>query len=269
MLYQKLLVGERPYCVRVGGHDVFCEHRHPDLELSYCMEGEYSLRIGDETYLMQKGDFAVVGSMVVHAYDGKWAENVGLNIEVGPTFLGEFFEAFAKIGLREPILRPTVGGELHALLEETAQLSRTGEAFSELQIKGNLYKICSHILKNFPMDERSARDLRGVAGIERALAMIRTRYAEPLKLGAVAAENGYRESNFCKMFKSITGETFHASLNRRRVEVACIHLADSNDTVESIAQQVGFGDSKSFCRVFKSLVGVTPNTYRRQKTANE
>ena len=264
MLYQKLLVGERPYCVRVGGHDVFCEHRHPDLELSYCMEGEYTLRIGNETYLMQKGDFAVVGSMVVHAYDGRGAENVALNLEVGPTFLGEFFEAFSKIGFREPVLHTTSGEELYALLEETARLSDSDEPFSELQIKGNLYKICSHILKNFPSDERSSRDLRGVAGIEQALAIIRTRYAEPLKLGAVAAENGYRESNFCKMFKSITGETFHASLNRRRVEVACVLLADSNDTVESIAQQVGFGDSKSFCRVFKTLVGVTPNTYRRQ-----
>lgn len=264
LLYQKLLVGERPYCVRVGTHGAFCEHRHPDLELSYCMEGEYTLRIGDETYRMKKGDFAVVGSMVVHAYDANREENLGLNIEVGPAFLGEFFEAFARIGSRAPILRPIPGDALHALLEETAALSSGEEAFSELQIKGNLYKICSHILKNFPSDERSSRDLRGVASIERALATIRTRYAEPLRLCDVAAENGYRESNFCKVFKGITGETFHASLNRRRVEVACMLLSDSNDAVESIAQQVGFPDAKSFCRVFKGATGLTPNTYRKQ-----
>ena len=117
LLYQKLLVGERPYCVRVGAHGVFCEHRHPDLELSYCMEGEYTLRIGDETYRMQKGDFAVVGSMVVHAYDANREENLGLNIEVGPAFLGEFFEAFARIGSRAPILRPIPGDALHAFLK--------------------------------------------------------------------------------------------------------------------------------------------------------
>ncbi|MBQ8310495.1 MAG: helix-turn-helix transcriptional regulator [Clostridia bacterium] len=263
MLYQKLLGGERPYRVQVGAHSAFCEHRHPDLELSYCMEGQYKLRIGDAVYLMKQGDFAVIGSMAVHAYDAKGVGNLALNLEVGPAFLGEFFEAFARIGLRDPILRPEDGGELHALLEETARLGCGEEPFSELTVKGNLYKICSHILKNFPPDGKSARDLRGVASIERALGMIRTRYAEPLKLETVAAENGYRESNFCKVFKSITGETFHAALNRRRVEVACMLLADSNDAVESIAQQVGFCDAKSFCRVFKSTMGVTPNTYRK------
>ncbi len=268
MLYQKQLGGERPYFVQVVSHASFCEHRHPDLELSYCMEGSYEIRIGDTSYTLQKGDLAVVGSMVAHAYDAHGAHNVALNLMVGPAFLGDFFDSFARLGVKDPVLSlrrdSTTTQPLVELLEEIAGLFHSEELFAELQIKGDLYKICSHILKNFPTDEQTAKDLRGVLSIDRALAIIRTRYAEPLKIGDVAAANGYRESNFCRVFKSVTGETFHASLNRRRIEMACMRLASGNDAVEVVAQEVGFADSKSFCRVFKKLTGTTPNTYRKK-----
>ena len=267
MLYQKQLGGEHPYFVQTLSRITFCEHRHPDAELCFCMEGSCRMRIGGASYTLHKGDLAVVGSMVAHAYDTYDGDSFFLNLMVGPAFFGEFFDLFARSGTKPPILSlhkdDPSDAPLVALLEETARLHCDGEIFSELQIKGNLYKICAHILKNFPSDEQSARELRGVLSIERALAVIRTRYAEPLKLGDVAAENGYRESNFCKVFKTVTGETFHAALNRHRVEVACMHLSDSDDALEEIALEVGFADAKSFCRVFKALTGVTPNTYRK------
>lgn len=266
MLYQKLLGGERPYHALLGAHNTFGAHRHSELELSYCMEGSYRVCIDGTPYLLQKGDFLVIGSMSTHSYDNEGVKNMALNIEVGPAFLSGFFDAFARLRIENPLL--AVGSdarhrELHALLEETAELCREEAPTAELLIKGNLYKICGYILKNFPMEDAVSRNLHGVLSIERALEMIRTRYAEPLRIESVARENGYRESNFCKVFKSVTGETFHSALNHRRVEVACMLLRDSNDAVESIAQQVGFGDAKAFCRVFKSITGVTPNTYRK------
>ncbi len=266
MLYQKLLGGERPYHALLGGHNVFGDHRHSELELSYCTEGSYRVCIGGTSYLLQQGDFLVIGSMCVHSYDSGGMKNMALTIEVGPAFLNGFFDAFARLRIENPLLSPGSDArhhELHALLEETVALCREDAPTAELLIKGNLYKICAYILKNFPPEDAVSRNLHGILSIERALEMIRTRYAEPLRIEAVARENGYRESNFCKVFKSVTGETFHSALNHRRVEVACMLLRDSNDAVESIAQQVGFGDAKAFCRVFKSITGVTPNTYRK------
>lgn len=269
MLYQKLLGGEKPYTARVDRHGSFAPHRHPELEISYCLEGEYFLRIGDVTHRMKPGTLAVVGAMEVHAYDVAETGNLALNIMVGPAFLGGFFDSFSELSPRAPILpsgeADAGSAALRALLEETACLCREGDVFSELQIKGNLYKICAHILKNFPTLREPGTDLRDVACIERALEMIRTRYAEPLRICAVARENGYRESNFCKVFKRVTGETFHAMLNRRRIEVACIYLGETGESIERIAQEVGFADAKIFCRVFRSERGMSPNAWRKER----
>lgn len=35
--------------------------------------------------------------------------------------------------------------------------------------------------------------------------------------------------------------------------------------VADIAAEVGFSESKAFCRVFKAIYGVTPGQYRRVK----
>jgi YesN/AraC family two-component response regulator len=80
----------------------------------------------------------------------------------------------------------------------------------------------------------------------------------------VAERNGYSKSNFCRVFKRITGNTFHDILNQRRVEVAGFLLVQTNLDLEEIAQQVGFLDAKCFCRVFKKYTGKTPGTYRKQ-----
>jgi AraC-like DNA-binding protein len=47
-----------------------------------------------------------------------------------------------------------------------------------------------------------------------------------------------------------------------RVEYAQVLLLDSRKTIADIAQQVGFGDSASFSRAFKRIIGKTPREYR-------
>ena len=151
---------------------------------------------------------------------------------------------------------------LRMLLAETAELRRTGDASQELLLIGSVYKICGYILREFADASESDGDLRAVANIDKALALIRDRFAEPITVDMAAAITGYGKSNFCRIFKHIVGETFHSALNRRRVENACCYLGETAMPVSDIAGLVGFADAKSFCRVFKSITGTSPGQYR-------
>ncbi|MBQ7335543.1 MAG: AraC family transcriptional regulator [Clostridia bacterium] len=270
MLYQKMLGRDKSYVAFVCGIGNFAVHRHPEIELSYCLEGSYELYIEHTVYRMQKGDLAMIGAMSAHEYAGD-GNNRCLTLEVGPMFLESYYSALSKASFSSPILH--LGNlenenadllQLRMLLSETAKLCIEKNEFSDLRIKGKLCETCACILKNFPETAAVSGKMRTLSNVESALERIRTRYAEPLRIEEVAACSGYNKSNFCKVFKRVTGETFHHALNQRRVEVACNFLSLTSDSVESIAQQTGFGDAKSFCRVFKSLTGMTPNTYRRQ-----
>ena len=53
-------------------------------------------------------------------------------------------------------------------------------------------------------------------------------------------------------------------LNRHRIDVACLKLKEQNTNIEDIALSVGFNDSKSFCRVFKKLLGKNAGEYKKE-----
>ena len=272
MLYQKLLIKNDSYLIYVCDAKDFQVHRHPELELSYCLEGSYTIGVSNTRYDLNKGDLVVVNSMVAHeAFQNGLPLGRRLTVEFGPSFLKEHFSKVANLDFdisvfhlnqeTNPAFRT-----LMQLLEDTARLHQNPANLSDLALKGNLYHICAsllHELLNLHSAENTKRVAQDVAKIDEALGFIYDHFAEAPDLDRVSQLCGYSKSHFCRVFKKIVGDTFHNVLNRHRIEIACLHLKESNATVESIATQVGFPDTKSFCRVFKKLTDVTPSQYRK------
>ena len=76
------------------------------------------------------------------------------------------------------------------------------------------------------------------------------------------AATGYGKSNFCKIFRAVTGETFHHALNRRRIAAARDLLRGTALPIATVAAEVGIPEAKTFSRVFYEVEGVTPREYR-------
>ena len=272
MLYQKLLMGNKPYFLSFGKALAFETHRHPEIELSYCAEGKYDMICEKKQYFLSSGDFAVIGPMAAHEFPQNNLACQRMTIELGYTLLGTYFETFTahysgcQIFKKSDLQHTAAYRQLIALMEETAALHRSDSSFSELSIKGNLYKISALLLQMSCSSQAAniqSKKLTDVKKIDQALETIYNRYFEPLNVEDISAFCGYSKSNFCKIFKNITGDTFHNTLNRHRIEVACMLLRETNDTVEKIAQETGFSDAKSFCRVFKKLMGKNAGEYRK------
>ena len=268
MLYQKLLVGVDPYIVAAGDAVPFRDHRHPEIELSYCLEGSYAIGIDQREYTLQKGDLAIVEPMAAHYLTGGENSRM-LTIEVGPAFLGQSFSQLSSLGTDGVFLlndsqSQSLRQEIIALLEDTAHLYFTRPAYYSLAVKGNLYKLCALLLqlptKGNPGETGA---LVNVARVDQALMLIYEQYDQPLNLDDVSRLCGYSKSNFCRVFKSVTGDTFHNTLNRHRVDIACVKLRSSSATVEEIAFSVGFADVKSFCRTFRNCTGISAREYRK------
>lgn len=269
MLYQKLLLGEKPYFVssHKNGHG-FENHRHPEVECYYCYRGGCTMIVNNTRHGLKPGDLALVGSMNAHEIQPDPATPChALVVEVGPVFLAEHFDRLATLTRENPVLSVTEkeDPELFGLLQELIRVKESEEPFAELELRGTLYRFCAALLRR---PERSKEppnreNLRAVANIERALELIYNGYAAPITVEQVAELCGYSKSNFCRIFKQITGETFHRVLNRHRAEMACNLLKKTNHSVEEIAGEVGFADTKTFCRVFKSVTGTTAGKYRR------
>ena len=124
-----------------------------------------------------------------------------------------------------------------------------------------------------PVIVRSVRTLaRGstatYAGANRqadeALRIARLNFRSPeITTASVAARLGLSAAGLRKILLRETGRSLCDELRHLRLEAACRLLADSELKLDAIAAEVGLGDAKNLCRVFRKAKGMTPDRWRR------
>lgn len=100
--------------------------------------------------------------------------------------------------------------------------------------------------------------------IRKAMSYMRLNCERNLTLGEVADYVGYSHTHFSKVFKEEMGCGFRTYLNQTRVEKSKVLLLAGSMPMSEICSACGFEDQSYFCKVFKRLVGVTPDRYRKR-----
>jgi AraC family transcriptional regulator len=71
-------------------------------------------------------------------------------------------------------------------------------------------------------------------------------------------------SYFSRVFRATFGTPVGNYIRRRRIERAQQLMLLSNEPLAQIAQACGFADQAHYCRVFREVVGMSPNVWRRR-----
>jgi AraC family transcriptional regulator len=71
------------------------------------------------------------------------------------------------------------------------------------------------------------------------------------------------EAHFSRAFKRTFGESPHAFLVRRRVELAAQYMLNTDAALSDIALQCGFTDQAHLCKHFRQATDQTPAVWRR------
>ncbi|MFV9653317.1 GlxA family transcriptional regulator [Pseudomonas sp. NY15366] len=96
------------------------------------------------------------------------------------------------------------------------------------------------------------------------LAWLREHHAEAIDLNRLAQQAHCSARTLLRRFKQATGLTPGDYLQRLRVSVAQQALADSTQSLEQIASEVGFADRATFAKRFKQLCAETPGSFRKR-----
>ncbi len=100
--------------------------------------------------------------------------------------------------------------------------------------------------------------------IEKACALAREHYAEPLSLSAVAERLSVSVAHLSRLFHHSTGLPFNEYLTRLRTEQARKLLLTTGRNVTEIAYDSGFQSISQFNRAFKAVHGVSPRSLRER-----
>lgn len=96
------------------------------------------------------------------------------------------------------------------------------------------------------------------------LEFIERRFREGTPLATIARSVGVSRSHLCRIFRRVTGQSLKCFLTRRRLQAAKAMLRNSKVMIQQVATAVGYRDLSHFDRVFRSLEGQTPSSYRRR-----
>lgn len=96
------------------------------------------------------------------------------------------------------------------------------------------------------------------------LQQLHERPSYPWTVKAMAKVASMSRSMFAARFQKIIGESPLTYLTRWRMHFAMQLMAESNESLVSIAGAVGYDTDGAFGKTFKRYVGSTPGTYRRQ-----
>lgn len=103
--------------------------------------------------------------------------------------------------------------------------------------------------------------------VSRALALIYSRYHEPLTLDILAREAGLSRTVLRERFCRFLGQPPMRYCNRWRLRMAANMLPDGRRTAADIAYAVGFASEAAFNRAFSRSYGAPPVTWARRRRA--
>ena len=91
--------------------------------------------------------------------------------------------------------------------------------------------------------------------------------SRPWTTTTLARAAGVSRATLTRRFAAATGESPGAYLNRWRMDVAARRLRDTDDSLETIAQSVGYTSVYAFSRAFSRSRSQSPGRYRSQARA--
>lgn len=238
-------------------------HWHRSIEIFAVCEGEITFQMGDRIWTLMPGQFVIVNSNEVHAMIAdKPNRTIVMQIPLQTFedyFTGEDFIWFSH----EPGQHDDHAMEL---IRETYEIY-TDKAFGyHFKATASFFQLMYLLVTEYRMTEVSTEYYRSSKNLNKLSEMtsyMKAHHTSDLHLTDLAEHFGYSPTYLSRMFKKYAGITFKNYLQSIRIELALDELKNSRESINDIAIEHGFPNSKAFARAFQAKYGILPSDYRK------
>ena len=261
-------------------------HRHTEIQITWVINGEGTLIVGNNMQPFNSGDLFVIGANQPHLFrsdpsyfiSGNRKSIHSLNIFFNPAgFIAQLL-AFPEMGSIKKFVVLS-GSGMQASETDAAKLSeyflkirnsaagfRLAYFIEMLQVMANLKQWQYLSTESF---EHTITDIEGLR-MNDIYRYTMDHFTEDITLAKIAAVSYLTPQSFCRYFKKHTTKTYNNFLNEVRINEARKRFMEMNfDSISTVAYHSGFNNVISFNRVFKSIVGKTPSEFIKTYHKNE
>lgn len=249
-------------------------HWHREYELILITNGKINLGINDNQYQLRTGDMAFFKSGDVH-YIVATPET---NRYVYQFYMSLFNETIVeKLHLVDKLNELSqvslfwdkkINDKMRDILLTIVNEEDSDRIDRDFAVEGLMYTLVTLMIRKLPKDNEIQQPKINIKSktiletLNKVFKFVEVNYQEKITLEDVSMKAGFSPYYFTRFFKKNVGQTFVEFLNNYRIDKAKWEIINTDVSISSILNQSGFSSNKTFYRVFKSQVGMTPKQYR-------
>jgi AraC-like DNA-binding protein len=251
-------------------------HAHTMYEIYYFRKGKCTYLIGDQIYVLSDGDLILMHGLTLHC------PNVDPEIEYSRTTI-HFDPSYVANMIQKPftlnVLKPFQELRNHRFQLKAEEKQYMEASLHTLELLYNkhdslsyhrfhtlfldlLFTIYGYAQK--PLETKPEFPSAKEYHVQSIITYIEDNFQEDVHLEEMAKSLYLSKFYLVKIFKEVTGITIFTYLHQRRINQAkVLFLLEKEKSVTAICYEIGFKHPAHFSRIFKQLVGCTPEKYRK------
>ena len=231
-------------------------HSHAESELALVLSGQVQAKCGRTEIQAGANTLAYTPPELAHS--------TNYLTEVRAFYISIRQSAWERLGASSPNLASMVdfcrATELqlaYRMLEEY----RRADSFSAMMLEGLMLQLMATIARGpecfkeqgIPKWLLNARDY------------LHANFTQSPSLTSIAKVAGVHPGHLMRTFQLHFGESMGSYLRRLRIETACTRISclSAEESLGSLAAELGYADQSQFTRTFKKIMGQTPMQYRK------
>lgn len=264
-LYEKIPSQENNFTVKFNLYrrdNALIPHWHEHLELLYFTKGECDFFCDGKKYAVRPGDLIFVNSAEVHSFTVRDRVEY-FCILVYPEFLSDI--KFDNILITNHISDDSY---IKSCFDGIACETEKNTIGTDMMLKSYTYSLLAHLSRGYvdsviTEKEHEAKESR-LRRLDTVMDYISRSYTDKITTKTLSDMCYLSEAHFCRFFKKAVGKSAIDYIREYRIDKASVLLKNTDESISSIAVNVGFDDLNYFSRSFKRQMGISPMKYRQR-----
>ena len=240
-------------------------HWHRSVEIFLVLEGALSFFINHSSLPLAAADFVIVNSNEIHSIEAP-EPNTTIVVQIPVNcFRGylkdEDFAVFSKQSEEDNL-------KLVQLIVQMYRAYQKKEFAYELKVQSLFLELLYLLVTEFMETERDKKTIRQKQHLDKLshiTSYIKKHYSQDITLESVADIFGFSPTYLSRMFKRYADVSYKTYLLDLRTEYGLREMMGTDHSLNDVALNNGFPNSRAFAKAFLKRYGCLPSDYRRRR----
>ncbi|MBB2183359.1 helix-turn-helix domain-containing protein [Lachnospiraceae bacterium MD1] len=256
-------IDEMPINISIKSLAAVPKHWHNCIEIYLVLSGKLSITSENETYHLFEDDIILINCDQIHEIHDD--ENVVVVIQINPSYYKRGLDTGAYFQCNSTVYHNKMKfHEIKRIIAKIIHIYYNDKGDNDLLIISFSYQLVLELLKNFQSTEEKSTNLesKSLQRLGDIIQYINDNYSESITLDQLAERESLSPSYLSHFFRLNMGVTFFNYITGVRMNHAVNDLISTSLTIEQIAANNGFANSRYFVSAFKKQFGMLPRQFR-------